>query len=192
MKKCFWMMVGITLLGSTIAFAQDEPPSLGELAAKQKKQNKTTRKPEKFYTEADLPSRPAATGKAASVAPAANTSGDKTSGQPTASTQGNDSTKKPGPASNDSHAVAELKKQIESYQQNEDMWKKSAQRYEDLLANETNDFRRQTYEEALENDRKNAALYQQKVDQAQTALSNAQKTASSSSSSSSASPPGQP
>jgi hypothetical protein len=188
MKKCLWMMVGILLLGSAIGFAQDESPSLGELA----KKTKTTRKPEKFYTDADLPSRPADSGKTANVAPAANTAGDKTSGQPTASMQANGSTKKQGPASNDSHAVAELKKQIESYQQDEDMWKKSAKRYEDLLTNETNDFRRQTYEEALENDQKNAALYQQKVDQAQTALSNAQKTTSSNSSSSSANPPGQP
>lgn len=71
----------------------------------------------------------------------------------------------------------ELKKQVESYQQERDVWKSSAKRYEDLLANETNDFRRQMYQEAAENDKKNVALYQEKADQAQSELVDLQKTA---------------
>ncbi len=38
--------------------------------------------------------------------------------------------------------MAELKKQAESYQQERDTWSSSAKRYEALLENETNDFRR--------------------------------------------------
>jgi hypothetical protein len=78
--------------------------------------------------------------------------------------------------------VAELKKQVESYQQERDAWKTSAKRYEALLANETNDFRRQMYQDALENDKKNIAFYQQKLDQTQSELVNAQKPVSSGSS----------
>jgi len=69
------------------------------------------------------------------------------------------------------------------------MWKKSASRYESLLADETNDFRRETYQGALDNDRKNVAFYQEKIDQAQSALANAQKSGSSAPSASSTGQP---
>ena len=188
MNKNIWVTFGIVLLGGGMCLAQSEQPSLAELA----KQNKTERKAVKTFTEADLPGTKANAMEKVIAAPAVQGSSHETTSSTDVSDGKKASTKGTSPVIKDAPAVAELKKQIVSYQQDEDMWKKSAKRYEDLLANETNDFRRQTYEEALENDQKNAAFYQQKVDQAQIALSNAQKAASSNSSSSSASSPGQP
>ena len=172
MKNNIWVTFGIVILGSGLCLAQSDPPSLGELA----KRNKTTSKAEKVFTDADLPSRKAEATEA--VVPAAqNASHEATAAA--GSPDKKESAKQTGPATKDSPAVAELKKQIASYQQDEDMWKKSASRYESLLADETNDFRRETYQGALDNDRKNIAFYQEKIDQAQSALANAQKSGSS-------------
>jgi hypothetical protein len=82
--------------------------------------------------------------------------------------------------SKDSPQVAELKQKLTSYQQEQDGWKKSAKKYEDLLANETSDFRRQMYEEALQGDRENVEIFQNKIDQTQSDLAKAEKSSSSS------------
>jgi hypothetical protein len=186
MSKNIWVVLGLVMLGGGMCLGQTEQPSLAELA----KQNKSASKAVKTFTEADLPSTRANVTETAP--PVAQSASSETTGSADVSDGKKASPKQTRPESKDAPAVAELKKQIDSYKQDEDMWKKSAKRYEDLLANETNDFRRQTYTEAMENDKKNIAFYQQKVDQSEAALSTAQKTASSSSSNSSASPPGQP
>ncbi len=80
------------------------------------------------------------------------------------------------PAPGESNAqVAELKKKLDGYKQELEGWKRSAKQYQDLLATETDDFRRQTYETALANDRVNIQLSQHKADEAQTALDKAQQ-----------------
>ena len=183
MTNNIWVTFGIVLLGSGLCLAQSDPPSLGELA----KRNKTTSKAEKVFTDADLPSRKAEATEAVVPAAAQNASHEATAAA--GSPDKKESAKQTGPATKDSPAVAELKKQIASYQQDEDMWKKSASRYESLLADETNDFRRETYQGALDNDRKNVAFYQEKIDQAQSALANAQKSGSSAPSASSTGQP---
>jgi hypothetical protein len=178
MNKNPWVTFGIVLLGVGMCLAQSEQPSLAELA----KRNKAERKAAKTFTEADLPGRKANTTETAVAGPASQNASRETTGSADVSAGKKASTKETRPATKDAPAVADLKKKIESYQQDEDMWKQSAKRYEDLLANETNDFRRETYEGAMENDKKNAALYQEKLSQAQSDLVNAQKAAPSGSS----------
>jgi hypothetical protein len=185
MNKSIWVILGIVLLGGGTCLAQSEQPSLAELA----KRNKVERKAAKTFTEADLPGTRANTTETAVAGPGSKNASHETTGAADVSDGKKASTKETRPATKDAPAVAELKKKIESYQQNEDMWKKSAQRYEDLLANEKNDFRRETYEGAMENDKKNAAFYQEKLSQAQTDLMNAEKP---SPSGSSAGAPAQP
>jgi hypothetical protein len=175
MKKSFWMTSGVMLLGCGLCLAQSEQPSLGELA----KENKTAHKAGKTFTEADLTSTRTNATEAVTAAPAA--ASDERTGS-TASNEKKDNAKETGPAGKDRPAVTELTKQAESYRQERDTWKSSAKRYEALLANETNDFRRQMYQDAIENDKKNIAFYQQKLDQAQSELVNAQKPVSSGSS----------
>jgi hypothetical protein len=81
-------------------------------------------------------------------------------------------------APKDPPQVAELKQKLTSYKQEQDGWKKSAKRYEDLLANETSDFRRQMYEEALQGDKQNVEIFQNKIDQTQADLQKAEKSSS--------------
>lgn len=59
----------------------------------------------------------------------------------------------------------DLKKQLDSYKACRDAWDLSAKRYHDLLANEPDEFRRQMYQDALDNDRRNVSFYQQKIDE---------------------------
>ena len=167
MNKNIWVALGMVMLGGGMCLGQTEQPSLAELA----KQNKSASKAVKTFTEADLPSTRANVTETAP--PVAQSASSETTGSADVSDGKKASPKQTRPESKDAPAVAELKKQIDSYKQDEDMWKKSAKRYEDLLANETNDFRRQTYTEAMENDKKNIAFYQQKVDQSEAALSTA-------------------
>ena len=68
-----------------------------------------------------------------------------------------------------------LKKQLDSLKQQQSVWSNSVKDYEEKLANETSDFRRQVYEEALENDKQNVQLYQQKIDHVESELSKAQE-----------------
>jgi len=171
-------IIGIIVLGAGMSLAQSEQPLLGDLA----KKNKGVHKDVKTFTEADLPSSSAATVDNKVVAPATQSAGSESTSASAASAEKKDGTKDAHETGSGSAKVAELKKQIDSYQQERDTWKKSVKRYEDLLANETVDFRRKTYEDAIENDKKNVVFYQQKLDQAQSDLTTAQKTASSSSS----------
>ena len=182
MKKSF-LTLGVMLLGCGMCLGQSEEPSLAELA----RQNKTARKAAKTFTEADLPSVSASAAQAGPSTPSAHASAE-TTGSTVVSTEKKDKAKDTAPAAK----AVELKKQVESYQHERDVWKNSAKRYEDLLANETNDFRRQMYQEAAENDKKNAALYQEKADHAQSELVDLQKPARSGSSGASAGAASQP
>jgi hypothetical protein len=184
MNKNFWMTLGITLLGCGMCLAQSQQPSLAELA----KESKTAHKQGKTFTEADLPSTSAKVPETVTAAPAGHAASNETTRSTDLATGKKDIAKEAGPAK-DRPAVAELKKQIESYQQERDVWKTSARRYEDLLSNETNDFRRQMYTDALENDKKNLMFYQEKLDQAETELVNAQKAAPSGASAGAATQP---
>jgi predicted RNase H-like nuclease (RuvC/YqgF family) len=71
--------------------------------------------------------------------------------------------------------VDKLKKQLESLKQQQSVWSNSAKNYEEKLANETSDFRRQVDEEAMQNDKQNVQSYQQKINQVETELSKAQE-----------------
>ena len=171
MKKSFGIIVGIMLLGAGTCLAQSEQPSLAELA----KQNKAAHKGVKTFTEADLPAVRANATDTTPAAPAARVASGESSGGTGAIAEKKDNAKTTVSASKDSPAIAEIKKQINSYQQDRDVWRSSAKRYEDLLANETNDFRRQMYQDAIENDKKNIVFYQQKIDQAQSDLAKAER-----------------
>jgi hypothetical protein len=182
MKKSF-LTLGVMLLGCGMCLGQSEEPSLAELA----RQNKTAHKAAKTFTEADLPSVSASAAQTGPSTSSAHASAE-TTGSTVVSTEKKDKAKETAPAAK----AEELKKEVESYQRERDVWKNSAKRYEGLLANETNDFRRQMYQEAAENDKKNATLYQEKADHAQSELVDLQKPARSGSSGASAGAASQP
>jgi len=154
--------------------AQSDQPSLGEVA----KQTRQEKKPVKVLTNDDVAtvtpetqSQPTKAESAPSSAPAASQSAAKSQEKAKA-------TEKTASAPKDPPAVAELKQKLTSYKQEQDGWKKSAQRYEDLLTNETSDFRRQMYQDALQGDKQNVQVFQDKIDQTQSDLEKAEKDSS--------------
>ena len=58
------------------------------------------------------------------------------------------------------------------------MWKQSADQYEQKLAKETSQFRRDVYQEALENDRKNVVLYQARINKTEAQIADAESSSS--------------
>ena len=159
--------------------AQSDEPSLGELAKKHRQEEKNLAVKAKVFTNEDVatstPSAPAANASTATPAPSATAAvksadkaGDTGKGPAAASSA----------ASKDTPEVAELKQKLSSYKQEQDGWKQSVKKYEDLLANETSDFRRQVYQEAMEGDKQNVQVYQNKIDQAKSDLDKAEKSSS--------------
>ena len=157
MKRFVLAAITALALGQT-GVTQNTPQSLADLA----KQGKTERKTVKVFTDEDLPARSVIAAPAADTSKSAESAADPADKEKDAKAA--DTLSKSAPAN------SELKKKLDSYQQERDMWKSSAKRYEDLLANETIEFRREMYQDALANDKKNAALFQQKIDQTQAEL----------------------
>ena len=155
--------------------AQSDEPSLGDLAKKTRQEKKVV----KVFSNDDVATvRPDTSSQSAKAAPssAPAASGDAAKGQDKAKDK---DTQKAAGAPKDPPQVAELKQKLTSYKQEQEGWKKSAKKYEDLLANETSDFRRQMYEEALQGDRQNVEIFQNKIDQTQADLAKAEKSSSS-------------
>lgn len=155
------------LIAGGLCFAQsDQQPSLAELAKKNKAEKKAVLSVNQDTPYA-LSGRVSVVGDESSKpAPPAESSTSKKAGD-------NNQTA----SSKDSSEIAELKKKMDSYREQQDGWKRSAKHYEDLLTSETDDFRRETYQTALENDRVNVGIFQKKIDQAQADLTKAQQAA---------------
>jgi hypothetical protein len=172
MKKSIYAALIFLLVASGASLAQSDQPTLGELA----KRHQATKKASKTLTNDDVATAtaPENNQKAAAVASSAPVT---TADSPAKSDNKNnkDSASRDASAAKDSPAVAELRKKLDSYKEQLDGWKQSAKRYENLLANETSDFRRQMYQDALEGDKRNVALFQEKVDQTQADLAKSQK-----------------
>jgi predicted membrane-bound mannosyltransferase len=169
------MLIFVLAAGGFCA-AQSDQPSLGDLAKKSRQEKKVV----KVFSNDDVATvRPETSSQSAksasSTAPAASEAAAK--GPEKAKDK---DTQKTAATSKDSPEVAELKQKLSSYKQEQDGWKKSAKKYEDLLANETSDFRRQMYQDALQGDRQNVEVFQSKIDQAQADLAKAEKSSSSS------------
>ncbi len=157
----FFLMTGVVT-----CVAQSDSPSLAELA----RQNQTDKKAARTFTDDNTQrtAPPIEDRKIVLVGAPADQKKD---------------TRSTSPASKDSMRVAEIQKTLDSLKQNQAGWSKSAKDYENKLANETSDFRRQVYLEALENDRKNVESYQGQINDAQAALNRARAAAASNQSS---------
>jgi hypothetical protein len=171
MKNFLLAAVAALALGQT-SVAQAAPQSLAEVA----KQSRAERKTVKVFTDEDLPARSGgADSKAATLAVVPSDLSKST--EPAAAPTSKNEDAKEDTHSMSTPAAAELKKKLDSYEQERDTWKNSAKHYEDLLANETVEFRREMYQDALANDKKNIALFQEKIDQTRAELANPKKSA---------------
>jgi hypothetical protein len=176
MKKYSYMTVIFLLTAGGACVAQSDQPSLGDLA----KQHRQEKKVVKVLTNDDV----------ATVPPNTQTQVAKADNSPaSAPTQSEAAVKSPEKAKDpatkasapkDPPEVAELKQKLDSYKMEQEGWKRTAKKYEDLLATETSEFRRQTYEEALQGDKRNVEIFQDRIDQAQADLAKAEKSPSAS------------
>ena len=166
------MLIFVLAAGGLCA-AQSDQPSLGDLAKKTRQEKKVV----KVFSNDDVATvTPDTSSQSAKAASSAAPAASETAAKGPEKAKG---TQKADAAPKDTPEVAELKQKLTSYKQEQDGWKKSAKRYEDLLANETSDFRRQMYQDALQGDRQNVEVFQNKIDQAQADLAKAEKSSSS-------------
>jgi hypothetical protein len=158
-------LIATFLLGTTaLCLAQTAPQSLGDVA----RQNKKGKKAAIVLNDDNM--RRTATG------PAPEASAPKSSASSAeAKKTGSDQFAGPQPGAGQ---VADLEKKVASYKAQQEGWKHSAEHYQELLASETNEFRRQMYQDALSNDQKNAAAFQQKKEQAEAELAKARESSS--------------
>lgn len=171
MKNHFSFTVISILFASGLCLGQadsgNNAPSLGDLARKQHH----AKKAEKVFTDEDLPSRPSGDSRNAdTISQAQARVPAATTGSTAAGPDKGDKSDKPSASNNAARkedAGAELKKKLDHYTAERDAWQQAVKRYEDLLANEKDEFRRQSYEDALSKDRHNAELYQAKIDEIQ-------------------------
>ena len=177
MKKYACATLIFLLAAGAACVAQADQPTLGDLAKKHRQEEKNLAVKAKVFTNEDVAtSTPSAQTQSApavsaSTPAAAAKSADKAS----------DTGKAAAPssaASKDAPEVAQLKQKLSTYQEQQNGWKTSAKKYEDLLANETSDFRRQMYQDALQGDRQNVQSMQDKIDQTQSDLAKAEKASS--------------
>jgi hypothetical protein len=175
MKQYVFSTLIFLLAAGGACVAQSDQPTLGELAKKHRQEEKSLAAKVKVFTNEDVATSTPST-QAQSAAPV-NSSTATPAPAATAAAKSADKAADAGksPASKDSPEVAELKQKLSSYKQEQDGWKQSAKKYEDLLANETSDFRRQTYQEAMQGDKQNVQVFQNKIDQAQADLAKAEQ-----------------
>jgi hypothetical protein len=182
MKKYVYATLIFLLAAGGACVAQSDQPTLGELARKHRQEEKNLAVKAKVLTNEDVatstPSAQAQSAPAVSSSTAIPPSAAAAKSQDQAGDKGKSPAATSSAASKDTPEVAELKQKLSSYKQQQDGWKQSAKKNEDLLANETSDFRRQMYQDALQGDKQNVQVIQDKIDQAQSDLEKAEKSSS--------------
>ena len=179
MKKYVFATLIFMLAASGASVAQSDQPTLGELAKKHREEEKNLAVKAKVLTNEDVATSTPSTQQQSAPAVSSSTAASASSTAAAAKSpeKAADAGKSPA-ASKDSPEVAELKQKLSSYKQQQDGWKQSAKKYQDLIANETSDFRRQMYQDALQGDQQNVQAMQDKIDQTQSDLAKAEKTSS--------------
>jgi len=179
MKKLNYATLIFVLAAGGACVAQSDQPSLGDLA----KQHRQEKKIVKVLTNDDVatvrPDTQAQTSKPGTALAAASTAPETSAKGPEKAKDAEKASSAPQSGSKDTPEVTELKQKLTSYKAEQEGWKRTAKKYEDLLATETSDFRRQMYEEALQGDRQNVEIFQNKIDQTEADLSKAEKASSS-------------
>lgn len=178
MKSFRLMVAGCAIaLGGACLAQESQPVSLADLVKHSSKPDK--KKDVVEFSDANL-QRSAPSDDDQSNGAVTDTTSSAGNNQPGDSDKGGkDAKKATGPAlSGKDQKTAELKEQLAKYQKEEQSWKDSMKNYQDLIANETSDFRRQMYQDSLNNDKKNAALFQQKINEVQGELNKTQQQSS--------------
>ena len=166
MHRTMWLFTVLVIALGATALAQSGQPSLADIA----RQTRQEQKPAVTITDDDFGSADIGSRAAAHPADGAQPS----SSAPAADKKKDDSNA--GPQAKKPADIAELKKKLASYKQERDVWKQSADQWEQKLAKETTQFRRDVYQEALENDRKNVVLYQARINKTEAQIADAESS----------------
>ena len=186
MTRGGWVIALFLIMAGSVCMAQSEPQSLADIAKKSRSEKKiaatltattltaTTLTDDNFVRRTPVDSKTSAGVPLADTTASAGEQQSSAAGSSVKSAKGDGKTgKAPEDLTKEDLKKAEdqkkedLEKQVDSYKADRDGWNKSAKRYEDLLANEPDEFRRQMYQDALNNDRQNVSFYQKKIDQAE-------------------------
>ena len=165
MTRCISLTL-LMLVSAGVCASQSQPVSLGDVA----RHNRANKKAGLVVTEDNIAS---VSGTISIVGSESVQPDNPQTAVATAPAVDN----REAPPSSDTAQIADLRKQLALHQKELEGWKSSAKSYEDRLKSETNEFRRETYETALANDRVNAERSQKQVDEAQAALDKAQQAA---------------
>jgi len=152
----------VSLLVAASGWAQsEEQQSLGDVARQEK-----AKKPKKVITDEDLPQGTAASGSASASPSSTQSSEEK--GQSEAK-EGEEKAADEGEEAPMTKAqqADEAKKQVEDLKQNEAATERGLKRYEEMVANETDESRRELYQNALKHGQGNLAELQKKRAQAE-------------------------
>jgi vancomycin resistance protein YoaR len=169
----FIVVILFTVSMAGACLAQTSAPSLGELAKKTRAEKKAVMV---FDDDNTVRSAPAVQASASAENSVAAESSKAKSSQDADKQSKKNQESKADPAALDAK-VAELQKKLDTLKKNQGTWSNSAKSYEDKLATETDEFRRNTYQEAIDNDRNNAELYKKQIEQTQADLAKAQEAA---------------
>ena len=169
MNQYFCRMLIFAVVFAGACAAQSDGVSLGDVARK----SRSHAKPVVFFDDGNT-HRTAATDDSAPALDGSKLPAGGQTGATKAEVGKNGAGKTSASPAGDQ--ADKLKKQLESLKQQQGVWSKSAKDYEEKLANEPSDFRRQVDEEALQNDKQNVQFYQQKINQVETEMSKAQET----------------
>jgi hypothetical protein len=175
-----WVIAMFLIIAGGICVAQSEPQSLADIAKKSRSEKKiaatltaTTLTDDNFVRRTPVePKSSTSASPADAKAPAGEKQSDAAGGSAKPAPGNEKSTKadelkKAEDLKKEDLKKEELKKQLDSFKAAREGWSQSANRYENLLANEPDEFRRQMYQDALNNDRQNVSVYQKKIDEAE-------------------------
>jgi hypothetical protein len=159
MTRSGWTIAFFLTMASGLCVPQSESQSLADIARKNRSEKKAavTLSDDNFVRRT-----PASVSSTGAAAPHADN--NAVAGEQSASANSGKGEAKSGKVAEDLKKE-DLKKQVDSLKADRDGWNQSAKRYEDLLANEPDEFRRHMYQDALDNDRRNVSLYQKKIDE---------------------------
>jgi len=156
-----------------VCAAQSDSQSLVDLA----KHSKSGKKEVIRLSDEDLPPARGEAGNPPTISDktaSGTMSAPATTGspEPSSSRAGGEKTAASKPPINN---VKRLQQQVASYREQESTWNQSATSYEEKLAKEPSEFRRNTYREAMENDRTNVSYLRQKIDETEAQLAKAEE-----------------
>lgn len=163
--KAAILLLALALVAAGIGWAQsEEQQSLGDVARKQKeKKGQEEGKGKKVLTNEDLPpgsatsASPAASGTASSSASA---EGQSAADAPSAEGDTNAAAQGEPSDMTSAQQADEAKKKVEALKRDEASTERGIRRYEELLANETDESRRELYQRAMRNAQGNLAVVQ--------------------------------